>query len=490
MQGARGQRGAGRLATETGLECGGHHDVGHSAQHDLGHGPRDDGQTDDHNDHGHDHGHGHGESDFDHGQDQDHDFESGEITPLLGAETSVVASKNTGLRMHGVKSEPRPRRGRSALASPTNKQSKTRFARITDEDMYLTTGLSLRLVFLTALQLVYVLGLLAVSHISTSVAAGSEGLHAVADLLSYIFALLAHVYSRKARSGQYPFGLHRLRVIGGMMNGLFLLTASVLMLLGILSNVIGGEGDVHTHHPELVFWMAVTGVLVNLMGTFLLCCTGGEHGHAHFHGHSHGHDHFHSHSHAHAHEHGGRQSEPTGNIQRSSSSQSSRCCACCDMSGDSNIKGAVVHLIADCLSDCIMAVSIFVEHFTTLPGRQYADTVGGIIIVFMCFSFGFPLVTSTFGILLQRPPAHVNIRELENEMHDIPGITYLEDLSIWQVTPITHLIGSVKVGVTAKDGCAVNDAALREKVRTIFEGHGVLNTTIEVDRTKSAVNSV
>ena len=93
------------------------------------------------------------------------------------------------------------------------------------------------------------------------------------------------------------YGWARTELLGGLTNGVFLVSLSLYIVLEAIPEFI--EPPAITEQDGLWYiGIAAGGLLVNTIGTVVFAITGQSHGHSHAHGHSHGED-------SHGHSHGG-----------------------------------------------------------------------------------------------------------------------------------------------------------------------------------------
>src|SRR5579871_3425944 len=132
-----------------------------------------------------------------------------------------------------------------------------------------------------------------------SLALIADGLHMSTHAGAMLIAALAYTYARRhADDPRFTFGTGKLGDLAGFTS------AIVLALIAVL---IGYEAVVRLISPVAIAFgeaipVAILGLLVNVVGAWMLSGTDHEHGHAH--GHDHGHEHGHEHGHDHGHDHG------------------------------------------------------------------------------------------------------------------------------------------------------------------------------------------
>ncbi|PGH03138.1 hypothetical protein AJ80_08733 [Polytolypa hystricis UAMH7299] len=183
-----------------------------------------------------------------------------------------------------------------------------------------------RLLFIIATSIGFIIAELAVGFSTQSLAVVGDAIHYIGDVLSFVVAYLAEVYSDKTdedaekkpadgaaaadnvateeekqvRSGSDK--KHRLlyRHLAAFFNSVFLLGLGLAIFLQGLERFVNPE---RIKNPWIVMMMGCIGVFLNIVSVLIL----GGHGHAHHghanHGHSHDHGHAPSHSHSHDNHH-------------------------------------------------------------------------------------------------------------------------------------------------------------------------------------------
>jgi len=228
----------------------------------------------------------------------------------------------------------------------------------------------------------------------------SDSFHMFFDCTGLLAGLAASVVTKWRANERYSYGYVRAEILGGFINGLFLLFISFFIFSEAIERLV--EPPEVKHDRLLV--VSVLGFIVNLIGIFIF--QHGGHGHSHgggdSHGHSHGghghshegdnhghshnnhghshnnhaHSHSHSHSHSHGHSHGG--------------------------GSDSQImKGVFLHILADTLGSLGVIVSaLLMQAF----GWMIADPVCSIFIALLIALSVLGLVADSMAILMQRQP--------------------------------------------------------------------------------------
>ena len=151
-----------------------------------------------------------------------------------------------------------------------------------------------RMMGLIIIHFVYMLAELIVGAACNSLTLMSDAFHMISDTLSMIIGYVTIKMGKKARSSTLTFGYKRSEILGAFFNASFLVSTAFFMLTEAVEKFFKPE---EIENVDLVLYVAIGGIVVNIIGMVL---SGGEdpHGHHHHHG---GHDH-HDHDHEHEHE--------------------------------------------------------------------------------------------------------------------------------------------------------------------------------------------
>ena len=98
---------------------------------------------------------------------------------------------------------------------------------------------------------------------------------------------------------------------------------------------------------------------------------------------------------------------------------------------DLNIRGAFLHLLADCLSSLGVLGAGAVLYFTkwTQADPLIAAAISILVLVW-CLS----LVRDSGGILLESVPRHMKLADIEAAMKAVEGVREVHDLHVWTIT--------------------------------------------------------
>lgn len=286
-----------------------------------------------------------------------------------------------------------------------------------------------RAVILTAIMMVVeIVG----GWVLNSMALLADGWHMSSHALALGLALFAYAFARKhAQNDRFTFGTSKVEVLGGYTSAILLLGVAGLMAFQSVERLFSPKV---IHYQEAIF-IAVIGLVVNLVCAWWLHDSHGhEHGH---HGQSHGHGHDHA-SHGHK---------------------------------DLNLRAAYLHVIADAATSVLAIVALIVG---MLWGATWMDPVMGIVGAVLVTIWAWGLLRSTSRVLLDAEMDSPVVSEVRKVIDGLPFEVAISDLHVWR-------IGGDKYACMLS---LVTEAALDpEDVRLALSIHEELvHTTVEIYR--------
>lgn len=98
---------------------------------------------------------------------------------------------------------------------------------------------------------------------------------------------------------------------------------------------------------------------------------------------------------------------------------------------DLNIRGAFLHMLADCVSSLGVLAAGAIVHFTRWTKADPLIAAGiSVLILVWCIS----LVRDSGRILLESAPKHMDLAEIESAMKTVDGVLEVHDLHVWTIT--------------------------------------------------------
>lgn len=248
--------------------------------------------------------------------------------------------------------------------------------------------------------------------IAGSLALIADSGHMVSDAAALLLALIAYRVARWPADRQRTYGFHRVRVLAALANG-----ATLLLLVAW----IAWEAVQRINQPTEILAgpmliVAVIGLLVNLLGAYTLWS--GE-------------------------------------------------------SGDSNLRGALLHVIGDLLGSVgAIAAAIGIM----LTGWSILDPLLSVLVAGLVIRSAWGLVSDSIRVLLQATPKGINADEIEAGLRSLPGVAEAGHFHAWTLTDESIV---ATVHVSPKEGA--DPLALPPLVVAWLATRHIDHATVQVD---------
>lgn len=310
----------------------------------------------------------------------------------------------------------------------------------------------------------------------------SDGFHMLFDCAALVMGLYASVVGRWKPTRIYSYGYHRAEILSGFINSLALMVVSVSIFLNALKRV-HQPPDINT---DRLMAVSIGGLLVNLVGIFALGHThshgsggGGGHGHSHSggcHDHSHG-------SHGHSHGPGGEKSAVEAKVivlpcsNGLSDAHDALAVDHEDASGDSNLRGVYLHVLADTLGSVGVITSSF---FVTNYGWNIADPICSLFISGAITYSALPLVKDTLLVLgLRAPPKHhpAYPKHILQKVLQVDKVLEVVNPCIWQNTENT-ICCSMRLRIASE----ATEQLVLAQVKEVLKLDQISHLTIQLEK--------
>lgn len=205
--------------------------------------------------------------------------------------------------------------------------------------------------------------------LSGSLALLSDALHNFSDVLSLVFSYIATILSKKKASLNQTFGYKRAEIIAAFVNAITLMVVAIYLIV---------EAFQRFFHPEaiqsnLVIWMSLLGIVANGFSALLL------------------------------------KKEANHNL---------------------NMKSAYIHLFTDMMASVAVLIGgILMKYYQV----YWIDSVLTFAIALYLIYIGFDLLRDSTKILMLFTPSTLDINEIVEEVHKIPGINKLHHIHVWHL---------------------------------------------------------
>ncbi|XP_052552653.1 zinc transporter 10 isoform X2 [Tympanuchus pallidicinctus] len=314
------------------------------------------------------------------------------------------------------------------------------------------TGRSIRLIFMSLLNVGIFAVEISVAYMGNSLSLASDAFSVLSHLISMIIGLLGVRFSRIRWHKANTFGFSRADVLGAFGNSVF---ATALMFSIFIEAIKRYINPQKTEKALLVLIIGIVGLFFNVVNyvIFMDCCFCRA-------------------------PQGDPETGESPNDQKSPEEGPARKVE--KKSEALNIRGVLLHVMGDALGSVVVVIAATI--FQVLPldasapcnWQCYIDPSLTIIMVFIILSSAFPLIKETSIILLQMVPKGVNMQQLTDRLACIPGVSSLHEVHVWELAGGKNI---ATLHVKCQTPTDYQDAAY--KIRKVFHEAGVHSVTIQ-----------
>lgn len=250
---------------------------------------------------------------------------------------------------------------------------------------------------------------------ANSLALLADAGHMLSDVGALALSLFAIWIAQRPATPQRTYGYYRTEILAALVNGATLIAISLLIFV---------EAYRRFSEPQpvagaVVMWIAIGGLLVNLLGLWML--------------------------------HGGKDESL-------------------------NVRGAWLHLLTDALGS---VGAILGGAAVWAFGWNWADPLVSVLIGLLVIWSAWHLVRESVAVLLEGTPAHIDVATVRAAMIEVDGVEEVHDLHVWTITSgMEAMSGHVVVG---DGGRAPGGDVLAELHRVLHERFGLHHMTIQVE---------
>ncbi|MFG3454299.1 CDF family Co(II)/Ni(II) efflux transporter DmeF [Stutzerimonas stutzeri] len=229
-------------------------------------------------------------------------------------------------------------------------------------------------------------------HLFNSMALLADGWHMASHMVAIGMAAVAYVLARRyANDRRFAFGTWKIEVLAGFASAVLLVVVALMMIVESLSR-FWSPAQIGFNEA---LWVAVVGLLVNMVSAWLLR---DQHDHHHAH-----HDHDHDHDH-----------------DQSDSAAPGR---------DLNRHAAFIHVLTDGLTSIAAIIALLGAKYF---GWNWLDPLMGIIGAMVILIWAKGLLGETGKALLDREMDNPLVQRVRRQLEAIPD-TEVTDLHLWRV---------------------------------------------------------
>jgi cobalt-zinc-cadmium efflux system protein len=276
-------------------------------------------------------------------------------------------------------------------------------------------GVSNRLRFAVALTTLVLAGELIVGFIANSLALLSDAGHVFTDVLALSLSWFGVKQAEKPATARMTFGYHRLGILIALLNA-----GSILAIC----LVIFYEAYRRLQHPPavesgLMLGAAFLGLVANMVVVWRL--------------------------------------------ER-------------DQRHNLNVRSAFLHALGDALSSLGVIIAGVVILFT---GWFWVDPAISIFIGLVIGFSALRIMREVINVFLEAAPRHLNMEELVQAMHQVPGVKGVHDLHVWSITPQIH---ALSCHLLIDPSLLSERATIIERLNLMLQGQfNIRHTTVQLD---------
>ena len=255
---------------------------------------------------------------------------------------------------------------------------------------------------------------LAAGLLTGSLALLADAGHMIRDSIGIVIAFIAAKLSQRPSDLKATFGYKRYEVLAAFVNSLLLFGLLIFILIEAIQRFINPE----VVHGEVVLLVGGMGLLVNLIGIFLLRA---------------------------------------------------------DASENMNIRGAYLEVLADALGSIGVIASGLIILFT---GWVYADGIVALAIGLWIVPRTLALFRDAGRILLEATPESLDVEALERELCALEHVKRVHDLHVWSLTETSHLLSvHLETSRISED----EQMALIRNAQDVARERGIEHATIQIE---------
>jgi len=280
----------------------------------------------------------------------------------------------------------------------------------------------------------------------------ADGWHMSSHTLAIGLSAFAYAAARRyADDARFTFGTWKIEVLGGYTSAIFLLGIALVMFFSSFERI---------YQPQVIeyvqaIWVAVLGLLVNLLCAYILFQSGEHHHH-----HSHGHHEAQNEPHR----------EPTTLEHRALHVHGTSDRA---LGHDLNLRAAYLHVVSDAATS-LLAITALVLGW--LYGLDWLDPLVGILGAVLIALWSRNLLRETSHVLLDCEMDHPVVLEIEDLIAQFATKGHLEiaDLHVWRVGKKCYSCAMVLVSEDRNIG----PNAIKKELEKMKE---IAHSTIEIN---------
>jgi len=307
--------------------------------------------------------------------------------------------------------------------------------------------------------------------IINSLALMSDAFHMLSDMISLGIAFAAIQLSRRTHSSSKSYGWIRAEILGGLINGVFLVAVCFFIALEAIQRFISIPV---IEDPLIIIIIGSAGLVMNIVGLVLFSAHRGMGGHGHSHGHSHGHGHGHGKV---VDDEVEKQFTTTeGKLPGQHKEK--------EKHSNANLHAIFLHVLGDAVGSLGAIITGLIIMFVPSHYKYFADPCMSILLAVIILKSSVPLVRHCTNILMQSVPEEMELEKITEEMLNLEGVVGIHDLHVWQLSDTKHV---ATVHITVYSDSDFSQVAL--KIKQLFHTYGVHSTTVQPEYVEQSIES-
>lgn len=139
-----------------------------------------------------------------------------------------------------------------------------------------------------------------------------------------------------------------------------------------------------------------------------------------------------------------------------------------------NVRGAWLHVLTDTLGSVgTLAAGGLILAFDW----RWADPVASVLIGLLVLYSSWALLKETVAVLMEGAPGDIDVDEVRQALHDVPGVSSAHDLHVWTITSGMVALSAHVVAVDGSSG-----GPLLERIRAMLSDRfGIHHITVQVE---------
>ena len=243
--------------------------------------------------------------------------------------------------------------------------------------------------YVTVLTFIMMIAEITAGIIYNSMALLADGWHMSSHALALGLSFFAYAMATKYKNDlRFSFGTFKIEILGAYTSAILLIVVAFFMAFHSIERFLN---PIDISYKEAIF-VAVLGLIINLICAWLL-----KDDHSHHH---HGHDEHHHHEHSHSHH------------------------------DDMNLKAAYIHVLADALTSILAIIALIAG---LIWGAVWLDPIMGIVGSILVFVWAIGLIKQSGKVLLDANMDDPVVSEIIEVIENSKINAKITDLHVWLV---------------------------------------------------------